>query len=121
MNCIFCSIVAGAIPAHKVYEDDMCLVFLDIHPSSPGDCLLIPKTHFRWMEDVPDDLLTYCFLKSKTIMVHLKEKLGADYVRVSIVGEEVPHFHIHLTPKMLNESVMVNKKDLQEVLEIVRM
>ncbi len=121
MNCIFCKIITNEIPAHKVYEDDVCFAFLDIHPVSPGHTLLVPKQHFEWMQDVSDDILTHCFLKAKMLMVHLKQKLGADYVQVSVVGKDVPHFHIHLMPRMLDEHVAVNKKDLQEVLEIVRM
>ena len=46
-DCVFCKIVAGEIPAHKVYEDDKYLAFLDIRPLSPGHTLVIPKTHFR--------------------------------------------------------------------------
>jgi histidine triad (HIT) family protein len=44
-NCLFCKIVAGLIPARKVYEDDEILAFHDIHPARPVHLLVIPKRH----------------------------------------------------------------------------
>ena len=51
-NCIFCKIVAGQIPAKKVYEDDRVLAFHDINPWAPVHILLIPKLHLVSMVDV---------------------------------------------------------------------
>lgn len=122
-DCIFCKIVAGDIPAYKVYEDEMCLAFLDIHPVSPGHTLLVPKQHFEWMQDTPDDVLTYCIIKSKMLMSQMKEKLGADYIQVSVVGKDIPHFHIHLMPRMPDDNLIgwqtqnSDKKDFEKVLE----
>jgi histidine triad (HIT) family protein len=44
-DCLFCKIVAGTIPAKRVYEDDLCLCFADIHPEAPTHLLVIPKEH----------------------------------------------------------------------------
>jgi diadenosine tetraphosphate (Ap4A) HIT family hydrolase len=52
-DCIFCKIISGEIPSHKVYEDENFLAFLDIHPQSPGHIQVIPKKHFRWVWDLP--------------------------------------------------------------------
>src|SRR3989344_8907462 len=52
-DCIFCQIVEKKIPAEIVYEDDAYLAFLDIKPLAPGHTLLIPKTHYRWIWDIP--------------------------------------------------------------------
>jgi len=48
-NCLFCQIIKGEVPCYKVYEDKDFLGFLDIYPVSNGHCLLIPKTHYRWV------------------------------------------------------------------------
>ena len=48
-DCIFCKIIAGDIPAHKVYQDDEFLAFLDINPVADGHTLLIPKSHHQMM------------------------------------------------------------------------
>jgi histidine triad (HIT) family protein len=50
-DCLFCRIVAGEVPAKRVYEDDRILGFLDIHPQAPFHCLLIPKLHLATLND----------------------------------------------------------------------
>lgn len=105
MDCIFCKIIKGEIPSAKVYEDDKVLAFLDIKPVNFGHTLLIPKEHHRMMYDTPDEILSYTYLRAKKLMKKIKEALAADYVSVSVVGIEVPHFHIHLIPRYLNDGL----------------
>ena len=95
-DCIFCKIIAGEIPAEKIYEDDKVLAFLDINPVTYGHTLIIPKEHYEMMTDMPEELLCYCFAKAKELMVKIKEATEADYVLVTVSGIDVPHFHIHL-------------------------
>ncbi len=104
-DCIFCKIIAGEIPAEKVYEDDKILAFLDINPVTLGHTLIIPKEHYQMMVDTPDELLCYCFAKSKELMIKIKEAVGADFVTVSVVGLDVPHFHIHLVPRKFSDNL----------------
>ena len=52
-DCIFCKMVAGQIPAAKIYEDEIVLAFLDIGPVSDGHALVIPKQHFEKLHDCP--------------------------------------------------------------------
>jgi histidine triad (HIT) family protein len=105
MNCIFCKIIAGEIPAEKIYEDEKCLAFLDINPVNPGHVLLIPKEHFASMTETPDDLVGYLFSKTKELMVKIKKAVEADYVSLSVVGTDVPHFHIHIIPRRFNDGL----------------
>ncbi|MBI4211519.1 MAG: histidine triad nucleotide-binding protein [Deltaproteobacteria bacterium] len=56
-DCLFCKIVAGQIPAAKVYEDDLVLAFNDIHPAAPTHMLIIPKEHFPSLQDIPQGKL----------------------------------------------------------------
>lgn len=104
-NCIFCKIIKGEIASAKVYEDDRVLAFLDINPVNFGHALVIPKEHHAMMPDVPDELLSYCFVKSKELMMKIKQALKADYVSVSVVGLDVPHFHIHLIPRYYDDGL----------------
>lgn len=101
--CIFCKIIKGEIPSYKIYEDDKCLAFLDINPVTPGHTLLIPKAHHQMMTDTPDELISYLYVKAKELMVSLKDKLEADFVVLSVVGLDVPHFHIHLIPRKIGD------------------
>jgi histidine triad (HIT) family protein len=50
-DCLFCKIVAGEIPAQKVFENDAVLAFKDIHPQAPLHCLVIPKVHIPTLND----------------------------------------------------------------------
>lgn len=98
-NCIFCKIVAGKIPSEKVHhEDDTIVSFPDIKPVAPGHTLVVPVQHFEWFYQLPDDISDRLFRASKKIAKELKEKTGADYIHLSIVGKDVPHVHVHLIP-----------------------
>ncbi|HRH24849.1 MAG TPA: HIT family protein [Candidatus Paceibacterota bacterium] len=104
-NTVFGKIIRGEIPATKVYEDEKCLAFMDINPVSKGHLLLIPKDHYEWMQDVPNELLAYLFIKTKELMISMKKGLSCDYIQVSVVGKDVPHFHIHLMPRYLDDNL----------------
>jgi histidine triad (HIT) family protein len=98
-NCIFCKIVRGEIPAEIVHSDDISLSFLDINPVNEGHLLIIPKEHHKSMQETPDNLMKELFLKTKELMTGVKEGVGAEYVAISVVGTDVPHFHIHIIPR----------------------
>ena len=98
-DCIFCKIAKGEIPSDKVYEDDEVLAFLDISPKVPGHTLLIPKQHYPWFEDFPDEFLDKVFRAAKRIAKDMKKDSSVGYVQVSVVGKDVPHAHVHLLPQ----------------------
>ena len=100
-TCIFCKIVTGAIPSNKEYEDELFLGFLDIQPVEKGHTLLIPKNHYEWMVDAPDEIVAQIFVTAKNLIQEMKEKFSCDYVEIKVIGKDVPHFHIHLIPRKL--------------------
>ena len=57
------------------------------------------------MQNVPDELLGKMFVKAKKIMLAIKNGLGCDYVQISVVGKDVPHFHIHLIPRYFEDGL----------------
>lgn len=103
-NCIFCKIAKGEIPCNKIFEDKGFLVFLDIKPVNHGHLLIIPKKHIVWMQEADDKVISDIFKLTKKMMLALKKSLQCDYVQMSVVGNEVPHFHIHLIPRYQNDS-----------------
>jgi histidine triad (HIT) family protein len=107
-NCIFCKIVAGEIPAHKVYEDDNFLAFLDISPQSPGHTQIIPKDHYRWVWDVPN--VGEYFEVARKVAKALQKAFDTDFVLSKIVGDEVSHAHIWVFP---NDKMEGDKKDFE--------
>ncbi|MBD3248043.1 HIT domain-containing protein [Candidatus Falkowbacteria bacterium] len=107
MDCIFCEIVAGNIPARKVYEDDHFLAFLDIRPLNLGHTLVIPKKHYRWvwdlpMGDEPDNIGQYYKVVAKVAKA-LKKVFDIEQVKSVVLGDEVPHAHIWLIPAFEND------------------
>jgi len=99
-NCIFCKIVAGHIPADKVYEDDEIVAFRDIHPWAPVHILLIPKRHIVSMVDVTEadaPLLGRMMAVSPRLLRELGVTDGFRHVvNTGRDGrQEVMHLHVH--------------------------
>ena len=97
-DSIFTKIVKGEIPAHKIYEDDRTLAFLDIHPLQPGHTLVIPKNQVEFVWDLPDEDYWAVMETAKKVALRLREVMGKPYVHERIVGTDVPHAHVHLIP-----------------------
>ena len=95
-GCIFCKIVKGEVPSHKIYEDEEFLVFLDIRPLSPGHAIVIPKKHYRWVWEVPK--AGRYFEIAQKIAKAIQKSFGTEEVFSRIIGEEVPHAHIWIFP-----------------------
>ncbi len=107
-DCLFCKIIKGDIPSYKIYEDDDVLVFLDINPSTNGDCLIIPKKHFTTIEDIDLDTLNKLEKVKKIIYKITKEKLnckGLTFAQNNGLGQEIKHFHVHATPRYDNDII----------------
>jgi len=98
-DCIFCKIVKKEVPSDIIYEDDKVFAFLDSNPVNFGHTLVIPKEHFKYMHDTPDDLVAQVFIEAKKLAEIIKKATKADFVAVSVVGRDVPHFHVHLVPR----------------------
>ena len=100
-DCIFCKIVNGDIQCMKIYEDDICLAYLDINPDSDGHTLIIPKMHYKDIYDIPSNTLLHIYETAKKIMDLLKEKLGCDGFCLQQNNgsiQEVKHYHLHIKP-----------------------
>ena len=100
-DCPFCRIVAGAIPARKVYEDDELLAFHDIAPWAPVHLLVIPKVHLASLADAgADDAPTLG--RMLALAPRLMREHGVTNGFRCVVntgadgGQEVPHLHLHV-------------------------
>lgn len=103
-DCVFCSIVAGDIPARTVHETDDVLAFLDATPLAPGHTLVIPKAHARHVGDLDDDLASDLFAAVTELTPRVQDAVDADAANVGIndgeaAGQEVPHVHVHVIPR----------------------
>ena len=109
MDCIFCKIVKGEVPCHKIYEDDKTLAFLDIADDFEGHTLVIPKKHVKNLNDCSNCQITNAIKVAKMISDHYLT-LGYDGVNLRInsgkaAGQEVEHLHIHIIPRRNGDNV----------------
>ena len=109
MDCLFCKIIDGSIPSKTIYEDDLIKVILDINPSTNGDSLIIPKKHYENMFDLDEILIPHIIKVIKELNELLKEKLSIDgltLVQNNGEGQEIKHYHVHVTPRYKNDKVV---------------
>lgn len=99
-DCLFCKIVRGEIPCHKIWEDDKHLAFLSIFPNTEGFSVVIPKDHYSsYAFDLPDEVLSNLVIAAKKVGKLLDRKLE-DVGRTGMIfeGFGVDHIHAKLFP-----------------------
>jgi histidine triad (HIT) family protein len=101
MDCLFCQIAVGEIPATKVYEDASCIAFSDIHPQAPVHLLIIPRQHIASLDEVREtyrELLGHLMLVAAELAKQQKLSKGFRVVMNTGVdgGQTVNHLHLHL-------------------------
>jgi histidine triad (HIT) family protein len=102
MSCLFCRIVAGEIPATRVYEDEHVLAFNDINPQAPLHALVIPKTHISTLNDLSEehDALMGRLVRVAASIAHARGVDGTGFRTVlncnSHAGQTVFHVHLHV-------------------------
>jgi histidine triad (HIT) family protein len=101
IDCLFCKIIAGKVPAKKVYEDDKTFAFEDISPQAPTHVLIIPKKHIvdlKEAEESDAELIGHCQLVAAKLARQRAIEKG--YRTVYNVGpgagQSVFHLHLHL-------------------------
>lgn len=109
-NCIFCKIAKKQIPSDIIFENKNLMAILDIMPVNLGHTLVIPKKHFKTMNDVPDKLLSEMILTSKkvskAIMKGLKIKgfnLGVNNGKAA--GQKINHVHFHIITRQAKDGL----------------
>ncbi|PZR93377.1 MAG: HIT family protein [Stutzerimonas stutzeri] len=128
---IFAKILRGELPAHRVYEDDRALAFLDIMPRAPGHTLVIPKNPARNILDIDSDNLGYVATIAQRIARAQMQAFGADGITVqqfneSAGGQVVFHLHVHVIPRLDGvamkppASEMAKPEDLAAAAEKIR-
>ncbi|MEW5913844.1 MAG: HIT family protein [Thermodesulfobacteriota bacterium] len=103
-SCIFCDIVAGKIPCHKVYEDDRTMAFMDVNPLAPGHTLVIPKSHYATLLELTPGDLAAVHQTSQKIAAAIISALkvpGLAVLQLNGKGANqiVMHYHVHLIPR----------------------
>ncbi|MDH4562494.1 HIT family protein [Pseudomonas sp. BN411] len=105
MDCVFCAIAAGRLPAHLLHEDEHFLVLLDIYPLRPAHVLVVSREHAPLLTDLSADARDRLLALTARLSQALR---WAGYGREGInllvndgpaSNQHVPHLHLHLIPR----------------------
>ncbi len=119
-DCIFCKIVSGKLPAHKVYEDEDYVAFLDINPFSVGHTLVCPKRHGETLWDMDDREVASVFRVASKVSKGIVSAMEADGFRImqnngEAANQAVAHMHVHVIPQKLADKGKFNRLKLSDV------
>ncbi|MFI1801648.1 HIT family protein [Streptomyces sp. NPDC020379] len=102
MDCVFCAIAAGGAEAHRVFEDEAAVAFLDARPLFPGHVLVVPKRHVETLTDLPVGEVGPFFTRVQRVAEAVERGMGAAGSFVAAnnrISQSVPHFHVHVVPR----------------------
>lgn len=109
-QCIFCKIIAGEIPSYTLYEDEKYKVILDVGPATKGHALILPKSHYANLYELPEEDAAEVMKLAKKMMIRMTDKLKCDGFNIvqnngETAGQTVFHFHMHLIPRYKGDHV----------------
>lgn len=111
---LFTKIIKGEIPCHKIYEDEHTFAFLDIYPACEGHTLVVHKTPTEFVWDLDSKEYGELMATVQKIARHYREISDKPYVKLSIVGTDVPHNHVHLLPfKTVAETRSLDRENIE--------
>lgn len=97
-DCLFCALVAGRIPARRLWEDDDHVAFFPLKHIAPGHTLLIPKRHAEYVFAMDDAAYQKLWAAARRVAPAIKAATGAARVGIAVEGFSIPHVHVHLVP-----------------------
>lgn len=104
-NCIFCDIVQGRTEVNLIHEDELSLALLDINPLAEGHCLIIPKRHVPWWNDLTEEETESLFKVARVVAGKIMQTFQPDFVCLYARGRRIPHTHIFLVPTVQGDPV----------------
>jgi histidine triad (HIT) family protein len=112
-DCIFCKIVAGISKCHEIYQDDVTLAFMDIHPANDGHCLVIPKAHFETVFDMPPAAFGRVASTAAKVAGAVNDVLRPGGINLAqangeLAGQSVFHVHVHVLPRRAGDDLLIN-------------
>ena len=115
VTCIFCRIVDGSAPCHRVYEDDATLAMLDIFPVTAGHVLIITKLHFADIFAATNSALTAVAATAHRVAAAMRAALNPDGLMVfqlngAAAMQTVFHYHMHLLPRAAGEPLALHSR-----------
>ncbi len=128
-QCLFCQIIQGLIETIKIYEDNQVLAILDIMPAQAGHAIIMPKQHYQFLFQMPEDALLHLIKVTSLLEEIVVNSVKANGMNICILQGEsadqtVPHLAINLIPRKekdnLNLSWPRNKVDKSELEKLAK-
>ncbi len=131
-KCVFCEIVSGKIPSIKVYEDQDIIAAMEIMPASKGHMLILPKQHYQFIQEIPEQLLNKIFYFVKTLSPIIVKVLDAKALSIYIpqgqlAGQRIQHFVVNMIPRYEADNLAfdwdhkkADEKELKELAEKIK-
>ena len=107
MDCIFCKIISGEIPAKFLAQTEHSVSFMDAFPLSKGHVLVIPKNHHEKIQDMTKEENSDLFSLVQEMISKVDAVSGSTLLAVhngKDAGQEIPHVHVHLVPRSNSDS-----------------
>ena len=130
MECIFCKIIIGEIPAVKVMDEERIVAFMDINPSSKGHMLVVPKNHAENIFEIPEDDIAALGKAVKRCAIAVKAAVNAEGITILQLNGKasdqiVPHLHVHIIPRWKNDGLQISNwemktGDMEEIADIAQ-
>jgi histidine triad (HIT) family protein len=111
-ECVFCSIVAGETPSHRVHEDDLTLAFMDIGQVNPGHVLVAVKAHSETVLDITAEEAAAAFRTAHRVARLIESAFRPEGLTILQANraagfQTVPHFHLHVLPRHSEDGVTI--------------
>jgi len=131
-NCIFCKIIGNEISSVSLYEDDDFKVIMDISPANKGHAIILPKKHIANIYEMDDETASKALVVAAKVARAMKEELNCDGINIlqnngEAAGQTVFHFHIHVIPRYLGDSVKIvwgrgsyGEGEVEQIAEAIR-
>lgn len=110
-TCAFCAILAGRLPASLVHEDDQVIAFMDLRQAVPGHVLVVPRRHVETLFDLDEDTAAQLMRIAVRIARAADAVFAPDGLNLwqsnrKAGGQEVPHVHLHVQPRMAGDGLL---------------
>jgi histidine triad (HIT) family protein len=108
LECIFCAIVSGTLPSHRVYDDEAVIAFLDRSPATTGHTLVVPRRHAPDIWSIDGESASAVMRAVLTVSKSLRRAFDLSGLNVlqangALAGQSVFHFHVHLIPRRVSD------------------
>lgn len=112
-DCVFCKILAGELPAHFVYEDELVAAFLSLEQPNPYKVLVIPRAHAPMIYDLTDEQAAAIFQATVKIARGVRHVSGCEGMNLvqsngRVGQQDVFHFHLHIVPRFTGDKIILN-------------